>query len=288
MMQEHISDTPSGSQSQVPDVSPRFAAAVPTMLLESRVPRRQVAEVQDDNPESFAVRELTRTAATNPDGTPRLASSDDKVTPLTLAQAREIVAERRSRWDGMDADGAPFEEIPRRYRVRDNSRYYAFTGVRLSLVSSENDAKPRWTDIAVYRTNGGMYVVHRVAVTTVVHHDACPIVERYHRRYANIASIAADEFGPDSRVPCSECMPTTADSTASEKYRQHMHTDPASLRFERDRHVVAVVDTPEDAIQALHTVKRGEKMLGPLAGSALTMAADRDPYLSSVWYGTPK
>lgn len=276
------------THNDIPDVSPRFAPVIPAALLETTVSRRQHAAPSSENPDTFTTRELTRTAVPNPDGTPRLTTSEHRVTPLTLAQARAIVKERAARWDGHDADGEPFDDTPRRYDVRDNSRRYRFTGVRLSLVSSETPEKPRWTDIAIYRTNGGMYVVHRIAATTVVHHDACEIVTRFHRRYANIGNIAADEFAPDKRTPCPECMPTTADATPMEQYRHHLHTDPPSLRFERDRHIVSIVETPEEAIQALHTVKRGEKHLGPLAASALTMAADRDPYLSAVWYGQPR
>ena len=65
-----------------------------------------------------------------------------------------------------------------------------------------------------------------------------------------------------------------------------LHSDPASLRFERDRHSATISTTPEEAIRTLKTSRGEHRVLGSLAGSAVRIAADRDPMMCAVFYGT--
>lgn len=269
----------SAEQVQVPTVSPRFGAIVPAPFTPIR--DRADALEQTFNPDDFETRELDVKAPTNPDGTPKLADSSHKVSPLDLARAQQVVQERRSLWDGQDADEEPFTTDPKPHVVRDSTRRYAFNGVRLAYVSSEKPFKTRWTEIEVYRTQGGIYIVHRIGVTTLAHLEDCEQLKRYHKRYTpGINAIASDEFPPEKREPCEDCKPDL---------QFMLHNEPAALKFERDRHQVHICETPEGVIQALHTPNRdtGKRELGSLAGSAVSMAADRDPLLASVFYGKP-
>jgi hypothetical protein len=252
---------------QTPATSPRFADIVPTEKL----------GIDPENPDHFAIRELDTTVATNPDGSPRLVGANHHITPLDLAVARDIVNTRRDRWEGHDADETPYSDTPKRQNIRDSSRRYVFDGIRLAQVSSDTDYKPRWTEIEIYRTNGGMFISHRIGSTAVAHIDGCRILTEFNRRYATINSIASDEIDILDRAPCPECL-------TEDKYDEYRTNHPEELRFERDRHTVTINETPEDLIQTLYTTKKGVRKLGPLAASALQIAADRSPELAAVFY----
>lgn len=264
-----------------PPVSPRFAGVVPPNF----TPRPRTIHTGEDpaNPDEFPTRELNGTVDPNPDGTPKLAAPEHHVTPLDLARAADIVRERAILWDGKDADETPFTDTPAQYVVRDHRYRYSFPGVRLAYVSSETTVKPRWTEIEIYRTEGGLWITHRVAVTTVAHVDNCAVLRRYHKTFAQgVGQIASDEMAPADRTACPECIGT------NRRLHDMLHEDPASIKFERDRHQVSISETPESAIQTLHTTKRGVKNLGSLAASAIQMASDRSPHMAAVFYGTPK
>lgn len=264
---------------QVPTVSPRFGAIIPPPFSPTR--DRLESTEQAFNPDDFETRKLDVKAPTNSDGSPILAAAGHRITPLDMAKATEVVRSRTALWEGRDADQAPFTTTPKQHVVRDSTRRYAFTGTRLAYVSSEKPFKNRWTEIEVYRTQGGIYIVHRIGVTTLVHLEDCDQLKRYHKRYCpGINGIASDELAPEDRDPCPDCNPDLA---------ALLHSEPAILKFERDRHQVHICETPEDVIQALHTPNRdtGKKELGSLAGSAVSMSSDRDPLLASVFYGNP-
>jgi hypothetical protein len=254
-------------------VSPRFGAALPPPLAPPRTPE------PDYNPDEFETRTLDAVADTNPDGTPILTEPSHKVTPLDLQKAAQIVEARKRMWDGMDSDEQPYNPEPVWHTIRDSTRKYRFEGVRLAAVSSERGHKTRWTDIEIFRTTGGLFIVHRVGVTTLVHLDDCEQLRKYHKRYTpGIEGIASDEFGPADRQPCPTCKPP---------FKELLHTEPALLRFERDRHTVSIEATAEGMIQALHTNKDGDRQLGSLAASALQFSADRNPEIASVFYAPP-
>ena len=223
---------------------------------------------------------VTSQAPTHPDGSPILAQPHHHVTPLDLSEAKVIVSRNRARWANSDADGAPFDETPVQHTIRDSSRKYVFDGVRLAHVSSEKPHKSRWTDISIYRTVGNLFITHRVGVSAVVHLAECTELDRPGSTTSSLSGIAVDELPPEERDPCPRCLKTV------EEYDAVLHSDPASLRFERDRHSATISTTPEEAIRTLKTSRGEHRVLGSLAGSAVRIAADRDPMMCAVFYGT--
>lgn len=273
-----MNDTDIPGVPPLPSVSPRFGNVIPPNF--NPTAAQQPREEDTTNPDEFDTRTINTQAPTHPDGTPMLAEPNHKVTPLDLATARAIVRQRAAQWEGADADAEKFSNTPQRHTVRDSTRKYAFTGVRLAYVSSEAPEKTRWTDIELYRTDGGIYIIHKVGVTTLVHLENCEQLVRYHKRHTpGIDGIASDELPPEERDACPDCQPDLD---------YMLHNEPAALKFERDRHQVSIRETPEGAVQALHTVKNGVKKLGLLAGSALQMASDREPMLAAIFYGLEK
>lgn len=59
------------------------------------------------------------------------------------------------------------------YVVRDRGRELTFYGELLSFASSQTEWKPRWFEVAIYRTEGGKYVLAGAGRTRVVHRQDC-------------------------------------------------------------------------------------------------------------------
>lgn len=223
-------------------------------------------------------RVVTSQAPTNSDGSPILVQPHHRVSPLDLSKAQNIVSRNREKWANSDADRVPFDDTVKRCEVRDSSRRFIFDGVRLSYVSSEKPHKTRWTDISIYRTDGNLFVTHRVGVSSIVHRLDCEELAKPGSTTCGLSGIADDELPTEERDPCPRCLP-------GEAYQDLLHSEPSALRFERDRHSVTVSTTPEDAIRTLKTTRGSHRVLGSLSGSAVRMAADRDPMMCAVFYG---
>lgn len=264
-----------GNSNHTPNI--RHAGTVPTSRFQHQLPSKLVQGEDNKNPADFPVHPIDEEVPASPGLVDPKAPST--VIPLDLAIAQQIVRDRAALWDGEDADARPFDPTPKPVVVRDSVRKYAFKGVRLAYVSSEQPDKQRWTDIAIYRTESGILVAHRIAVTTVAHQEGCEILVRFHKKYTTgLEALGEDEFGPEDRTPCEKCKPDI---------QAIMNSDPTALYCERDRHTVKISVYPETIIQSLHTIKNNQRTLGPLAASALQLAADRDPNLAAVFYGEP-
>lgn len=60
------------------------------------------------------------------------------------------------------------------FQVRDGARLLTFDGLQLGRVSSERSNSPRWTELAIYQTVGGSYVLEKVGRSVVTHVPGCP------------------------------------------------------------------------------------------------------------------
>lgn len=159
------------------------------------------------------------------------------------------------------------------YRLRDGGRLVTFDGLLLASVTSERPDVSRWTEIEIYETRSGMLVVHRVGVSAIVHLQNCPQIGE--KQLPGIADLKPDEFAIDSRDPCAVCRPDI----------QYLLTeDPASLRFERDRHWVGISDTAPSMIESLHSSRNGARALSSLATSAIETAAQANAEVHAAYY----
>ena len=60
------------------------------------------------------------------------------------------------------------------YTVKDHDRAFSFRGVLLGHASSESPFKKRWTEMSIYRTDGGTYIISGVGQTCVKKGDPIP------------------------------------------------------------------------------------------------------------------
>jgi hypothetical protein len=63
------------------------------------------------------------------------------------------------------------------WSVRDGARIVTFDGVCLAEISSARSGVARWTDMALYLTNSGKYVMTKVGRSKVLHEPGCSAIK---------------------------------------------------------------------------------------------------------------
>lgn len=157
-------------------------------------------------------------------------------------------------------------DLNEQFRIRDGGRIVTFRGVKLAEATSARPDSTRWTDLTIYRTDGGNFICHRIGVSEVIHVQGC--IQADGRKYPGIFDIKDDELAADLRTPCSACRPDV---------KALLHSDPAALLIETDRHWVSVSETAAAMIQSLHTSRAGTRSLPTIAAGAVMEAAEKDP-----------
>jgi hypothetical protein len=146
-----------------------------------------------------------------------------------------------------------------------DGRTVQFTGVLLSTASSQRPDALRWTEISIYRTQAGKYVIHKVGRTVVYHRTGQP------------CTSGSTEIKGDMRNalrPCPKCSPVLNGAVST-----------SPLTFEEDRHTVHVTETGDGVVESAHTQDAdGTAYLTRPAKQALLSAAARDGAIRNAYY----
>lgn len=185
------------------------------------------------------------------------------------------------------------------YKVPDRLRTLVFTGRMIGKASAQRPGgEPRWTDITIYVTEGGSYVVQREGVSLV-----------YHRADASCrggGEVVTNEEILEGSVPCDRCRPPTLDelddiregTPASRLFDLERSTgidpdayyalpddlaqqsaDPARYRREVTLSSADATDDPRKIIPLLTHKGR----LTTVATDAIKRAMDNDPRLEGIF-----
>ncbi len=152
------------------------------------------------------------------------------------------------------------------YQVRDGSRIMEFDGACLAIISSRRPSSPRWTELELYKTDTGKYVLAKIGRSVVVHMPGCPKI------YGNIPRFV-DEYPddvPENDFDYCDCVP--------EEY------DFNSLLVEQTRFWALVADKASAIVNELHTVKNGIRVLPRMAVNLLEAAAESDKEIADAFY----
>lgn len=156
----------------------------------------------------------------------------------------------------------------RHYRVRDQFNTLAFEGRLIGEATTETPESPRWTEIRIYKTRGGNYVVERVGVSLVYHAPDAPCASGVSK---TASQVLGDEDLRDLE-PCERCTPPSVE------------TSPPTARFkvETDRHSASSTGV-RGVVPAL-TLRRenGSEYISNVAQAALTEALHNDPDLAAA------
>lgn len=150
--------------------------------------------------------------------------------------------------------------------VLDRLREIEFSGKKLGWSSTEKDESLRWTEIHIYKTNGGNYVIERLGQSLIYHVQGteCSQGHGYKIRGSNLS--------PESE-PCPRCNPKVPEDSGFDAAQQFVHESRMS-----SAEVVERVDDLHDAL-SMYDRKRRVTRISHVAAQALQNAAANDPEL---------
>jgi hypothetical protein len=151
-----------------------------------------------------------------------------------------------------------------KYVVRNGVQELEFTGEELSHASTERDDSVRWTEIKIYKTQGGNYVIQTLGVSVV-----------YHEAGSKCTKKGQELLGsslPEDAEPCFRCKFSGEDGVFNPS---------ATYIMERNLSSAKVVEDPKRIQEAMTTYDNGRKVydMSPVAKEALNHAAAKDPAL---------
>jgi hypothetical protein len=161
------------------------------------------------------------------------------------------------------------EETAQRFDVRDGQRPVTFVGWMVADADSQGGGDPRWTELALYRTTSGKYVLEKIGRSDVFHSVRCKRRSKGIQVDSLEAALKGEDVDPRDRyVQCEQCRPGY---------------DEAPVYVERDISSIAVYADAQQAVDALFR-KDGDNMryLSRVARELLDEAAKADQDISTV------
>ena len=143
------------------------------------------------------------------------------------------------------------------HQVRDGARLISFEGDLLATTSSRRDESPRWTEMSVYRTEKGSYVLEKVGRSIVTHTPGCKEI------IGTIPRFQEEHPGddPDDYV-YHGCVPEEYDFT--------------ELLIEADRYWATIAEDPAKIVDALYRKRDGERHMPRISLDLLAAAGELD------------
>jgi hypothetical protein len=159
---------------------------------------------------------------------------------------------------------------PEAHSVRDGAtREIRFTGVLLAEVSSRHNAGPRWTELRLFRTEAGSYVLEKVGVSVVVHTPGCPNI------LGNLPRFQEAHPGADPADGnwwfCEVCGD------------QAVRGDITRLLVETNRYWATIAEDPALIVDALYRRKNGARSMMRVSLDLLNEASKADPKIADVY-----
>jgi hypothetical protein len=150
------------------------------------------------------------------------------------------------------------------HRVRDGAtRVIEFDGQLLGEVTSRRGSRgPRWTELRLFKTDAGTYVLEKVGVSVVVHAPGCSNIigalPRFQEEYPG-----ADPADGTWWI-CDRC--------GSEAVQ-----DITRLLVETNRHWALIAEDPAQIVDALYRRKEGARSMPVMSLNLLDEAGKNDP-----------
>lgn len=151
------------------------------------------------------------------------------------------------------------------FAVRDGYREIKFNGALLGQSSSKRPYHWRWTDLNLYRTEGGTYILEKIGASRVTHIPECPTADDLPRFQEVYPGHDPDE----DEFQYHECVPEFFDFPA--------------LRVERDRPWIQLSENPDTIIKALIRYRGDSRMMPRTSTTLLNQAAAVDPAIKQAY-----
>ena len=148
------------------------------------------------------------------------------------------------------------------YQVRDGStRVIEFDGALLGEVSSRRAQAPRWTELRLFRTEAGSYVLEKVGASVVVHAPGCPDMIGTLPRFQQMNPGADPSDG--SWWFCETCGDRAV-------------RDITKLLVEANRYWAIIAEDPARIVDALYRRKNGARSMPRMSLDLLDEAGRND------------
>lgn len=168
--------------------------------------------------------------------------------------------------------------LEQRYNIQDGQKTITFLGWFLGSASSQTPESVRWTELGLYRTQQGAYVLEKVGRSDVFHDEDCPRTDRNNKpmskgkRFAYLDDAMPEEAHRDDEledyfVPCDVCQPSY---------------DVSPAWVERDIYSAPVHDSAERVVNALYQTKGQNRYLSRIARELLEQAVKRDKKIAAA------
>jgi hypothetical protein len=158
------------------------------------------------------------------------------------------------------------EQAGRPHEVRDGkdgaTRVIKFNGQKIAEVSSRRAGNPRWTELHLYRTDGGKYVLEKVGASVVLHSPSCP------EMFGNLPRFQDTYPGAD---------PGNGKWWFCDRCGEQAVRDITSLLVEQTRYWATVTEDPAQVVDALYRRKDGAKSMPRVSLDLLEEAGRNDP-----------
>lgn len=149
------------------------------------------------------------------------------------------------------------------HQVRDGAtRVIEFDGRLLGEVSSRRAGAPRWTELRLFRTAAGAYVLEKIGASVVVHAPGCPEMLGDLPRFQEIHPGADPSDG--SFWFCERCGDRAV-------------RDITSLLIEANRYWAIIADDPAQIVDSLYRRKNGARSMPRMSLDLLDEAGRNDP-----------
>lgn len=133
------------------------------------------------------------------------------------------------------------------FKVRDGqTRIIEFEGRLLGEVSSRRSQAPRWTELRLYRTDAGVYVLEKVGASVVVHAPNCSDI------MGSLPRFQEKHPGAD---------PTDSKWWFCERCGDLAVRDITSLLVESNRYWAIIAEDPADIVDSLYRRKNGARSM---------------------------
>lgn len=169
--------------------------------------------------------------------------------------------------------------LEQRFETQDGPRRISFVGWQLGEADSRpgNEQPPRWTELRLFKTVGGQYILEKVGCSDVFHNESCPTdpgKPRRGRRWDSLFDaipVEAETDDPgDIFVPCEQCRPSFTDQP---------------VWVEKDIFSTSTYSSAAEVLEALYrpdTRNTSSKYLSRVARALLDQAVEKDTAIRDV------
>jgi hypothetical protein len=172
------------------------------------------------------------------------------------------------------------EKYPRgsqRHTMLDGRRQVSLVGWLIGEANSQNGTDTRWTELAMYKTLTGKYVIEKVGRSDVFHDNSCKRSSKG-KQYRDLDEALEEKDSRDDDTledifaQCPDCKPSY---------------DASPVWAERDISTVSTFATAKDAIRSLYRGDRkdtaGASTLSRVARALLENASAKDEEIRTVF-----